>query len=174
MFALCEFWATWQASRTTRTIRRWISRCGCCRCVASASNRLSTSTERTDIQPSVWRDARLGGRYLAERSVGGMPTRVRGESVRRLRASARLSDARSASDPSVQRSRVAVRTLSGVPRSFAERDAGRRASAAVVRLQEDSTCGLNARVSRRCHETDRPAQTLVDVEVARVLSWRTR
>ena len=65
--------------------------------------------------------------HLAERSVRGVPTRVRGESARRRRASARLSVRESARDPSVQRSGVAVRVLSGAPRASRSEMPGRPA-----------------------------------------------
>src|SRR5688572_11249889 len=51
-----------------------------------------------------------------------MPTIVRGENVRRLRESARLSEGVSPRDPSGQRPKAAVRTFSGVLSRFAERD----------------------------------------------------
>ncbi len=52
-------------------------------------------------------------------AIRGMPSSVSGESRRRLGGSARLRSRgrASAADPSVQRSRVAVRVLSGVPRA---------------------------------------------------------
>ena len=87
----------------------------------------------------------FGVGYLAERSVGGMPTRVRDESARRLRGSARLRTRESASDPGVQRSWVAVRALSGMPRSFAERDARRRRES---RWRVEDRCPTNQ--LRRC------------------------
>jgi len=54
-----------------------------------------------------------------------MPTIVRGENVRRLGDSARLSACASTPDPSGQRPGTAVRTFSGVLSRFAERDVRR-------------------------------------------------
>jgi len=64
---------------------------------------------------------------------GNMPTIVRGENVRRLRASARLSECGSIRDPSGQRRWVAVRTFSGVLSRFAKRDVRR----GLLRFEEE-------------------------------------
>ena len=59
-----------------------------------------------------------GGRISRSEAFEAVPTCVRGESARRLRASARLSaHAVNQRDPSGQRSGVAVRALSGTPRA---------------------------------------------------------
>jgi hypothetical protein len=77
------------------------------------------------------------------------------ESVRRLRASARLSGRGSARDPSGQRSWVAVRTLSGVPR--ASRSEGLFTDSRVQTMETRSTrsvgCGSAFPASERSRRT---------------------